>query len=70
MVVTIEMEVLLGVCGFVVDICDDLAIFIFMRMTKNGNSLKLYSTVNFIFRCKFWSRLFNSLMFPENENFI
>ena len=28
-VVAIEVEVLLGVCGFVVDICDDLALFIF-----------------------------------------
>ncbi len=26
-VVTSEVEVLLGVCGFVVDICDDLAIY-------------------------------------------
>ena len=24
-----EVEVLLGVCGFVVDICDDLAIYAF-----------------------------------------
>ena len=28
-VVTIEMEALLGVCGFVVDIWVDLAIFVF-----------------------------------------
>ena len=28
-VVTIEVEALLVVCGFVVDICDDLAIFFF-----------------------------------------
>ena len=27
--VAVEVEVLLGVCRFVVDICDDLAIYIF-----------------------------------------
>ena len=29
MVMAIKMEVLFGICGFVVDICDDLAIFFF-----------------------------------------
>ena len=44
----IEVEVLLGVCGFVVEICDALAIFIFFtRMSKNGSSLKLCSIVLF-----------------------
>ena len=28
-VVAIEVEVLLSVCGFVVNICDDLAVFTF-----------------------------------------
>ena len=36
-VMAIEIGVLSGVCGFVVDICNDWAIFIFlMRMSKNG----------------------------------
>ena len=26
---TFEMEVMLGVCGFVVNVCDNLAIFVF-----------------------------------------
>ena len=58
------MKVFLCVCGFVVDICDDLAILFLMRISKNGSSLKLCSTVNFILGCKFFSRLCNSLMFP------
>ena len=29
-VVAFEVEVLLGVCWFVVDICDDLAIYVFL----------------------------------------
>ena len=45
---TFKDEVLVGVCGFVVDICDDLAIFDFMGISKNGSSLKLCSIVDFI----------------------
>ena len=30
-VVAIEVEVLLGVCGFVLDICEDSAIYIFYK---------------------------------------
>ena len=33
-VAAIEVAVLLVVCGFVVDICDDLAFFVFMRCLK------------------------------------
>ena len=47
-VVTIEVKVLLGVCGFVVDICDDLVIFVFMRMSENSSSLEVCSIGNFI----------------------
>ena len=28
---TFEMKLLLGVCGFVVNVCEDLAIFVFNR---------------------------------------
>ena len=56
------MKVLLGVCGFVVVNCDDLAIFVFMRMYKNGSSFELRSIVNFILVYGFWSRLCSSLM--------
>ena len=41
-------EVLLGICWFVVDICDDLAIYVFIMMSKKGNSVKLCAIVNFI----------------------
>ena len=30
-VVTFEVEVLSGACGFVVDICNDLAIYVFYK---------------------------------------
>ena len=46
--VAIEAEVLLGVCVFVLDICDDLVITLFMRMSKNGSSFALCSIINFI----------------------
>ena len=42
------MEVLLFICCFVVDICDDLTIYIFIKMSKNGSSFELCSIVNFI----------------------
>ena len=56
-VVNIEVEVLLGVCDFVVDICDNCPFSFLMKMSKNGNYLKLCSVVNFIFECRFWSKL-------------
>ena len=37
----------------------------FIRMSKNGNSFKLCSIVNFILGCRFCSRSGNSLMFPH-----
>ena len=37
----------------------------FMRMSKNGSSFELCSIVNFIFVCRFCSRLCNSLMSPH-----
>ena len=37
----------------------------FIRMSKNGNSFKLCSIVNFILVCRFCSRSCNSLMFPH-----
>ena len=42
---TFELEVLLGVCWFVVNFSGNLAILIKtkMRMSKNGSSLKLFS---------------------------
>ena len=47
-VVAIEVEVLLNVRGLVADICDGLAIFVFlMRISKNGSSFKLCSLGNF-----------------------
>ena len=61
------MEVLLGVFWFMVDICGDLAIFVFMGMSKNGSSLKLCSIDNFILGCRFWSRLCNSLISPHEH---
>ena len=45
----IEVEVLLDVCGFVVDICNDLVICLFIRVSKNGCSFELGSMINFIF---------------------
>ena len=33
-----EVEVLLGICGFVVDICNDLAIYVFIKISKNASS--------------------------------
>ena len=62
--VAFEVEVLLGVSWFVVDICDDLAIYVFIRMSKNGNSSELCSIVNFILGWRFCSKLFKSLMSP------
>ena len=59
------MEVLLGVCGFVVNVSDNLAILIFMRMTKSGCSLKLCFVMNFILRYRFRSKLFKSLILPH-----
>ena len=56
------MEVLLGVCRFVVDICVDFTIYVFIRMSKNGKSFKLCSTVNFILGCRFCSRSCNFSM--------
>ena len=69
------MEVLLGVCWFVVDIYDDFIIYVFIRMSKNGNSFKLCSIVNFILGCRFCSRSCYSLIppswvFPEYEAII
>ena len=32
--VVFEVEILLGVCWFVVDIYEDLAIYVFIRMSK------------------------------------
>ena len=58
------MEVLLGVCWFVVDICDVLAMYVFIRMSKNDSSFELCSIVNFIFGCRFCCRLCNLLMPP------
>ena len=52
-----EVEVLLGVCWFVIDICDD-----FYKDVKNGNSFVLCFIVNFILGCRFCSRPYNSLM--------
>ena len=46
----------------VVDTCEDLTIYIFMRMSKNGCSFELCSIVNFILGCTFWNMLCNSLM--------
>ena len=37
----------------------------FIRMSKNGNSFKLCSIVNFILGCRFCSRSCNSLMSPH-----
>ena len=34
----------------------------FIRMSKNGNSFKLCSIVNFVLGCRFCGRLCNSLM--------
>ena len=65
-VVAFEVEVLLGVCWFVVDICDDLAIYVFfIRMSINGNFFKLCSVVDFILGCRFCSRSCNLLMYPH-----
>ena len=64
-VVASEVEVLLGVCWFVVDICDDFAIYVFTRMSKNGSSFRLCSIVNFILGCRFCSSSCNSLMSPH-----
>ena len=61
-VMTFKIEVLLGVCGFVVNICDNLAILIFNEEIKNRNSFNLCSMVNFISGCKFWSKLCKLLM--------
>ena len=36
------MDVLLGVCGFVVDICEDSAIYVFYEDVKNESSLELF----------------------------
>ena len=36
-----------------------------IRMSKNGNSFKLYSIATSILECRFCSRLFNSLMSPH-----
>ena len=52
------MEVLLGVCWFVVDICDDFAIYVFYVGVKS-------SIVNFILGCRFCSSSCNSLMSPH-----
>ena len=41
--------------------------FFFIRMSKNGNSFKLCSIVNFILGCRFCSRLCNSLMSPHGH---
>ena len=38
-----------------------------MRMYKNGGSLKLTSMVNFILGCKFWSKLYKSLILPQKH---
>ena len=42
--------------------------FLFLiKMSKNGNSLKLCSMVNFILECRFWSKLCKSLMLPHDH---
>ena len=48
-----EMVVFLGVCAFVVNVCDNLAILVFNEDVKNGSSLKLSSVVNFILGRRF-----------------
>ena len=40
-VMVFEMEVLLSVCEFVANDCDNLAILVLMSMSKNCSSLKL-----------------------------
>ena len=64
---TFEVEVLFGVCGFVINVCNNLDIFIFMEMSKNGSFLKLCSMVNFILECRFWSKLCKLLMSPHRR---
>ena len=63
-VMTFKIEALLGVWRFLVNICDTLAILIFMRMPKNGCTIKLCSTVNLILGCMFWSKSYESLVLP------
>ena len=58
-VISFEMEVLFGVSGFVVNVCDDLTIWFF-----NGSSLKLCSMASFILGCKFWNKWCKLLMLP------
>ena len=53
---------LLGLCGFGVNICDNLNVFVF-----NYNSLKSCSMVNFILECRFWSKLCKLLMLPHGH---
>ena len=48
-----DVEVLLRVSEFVVNVWDNLAIFVFHEDLKNGSSLKLYSMVNFILGVSF-----------------
>ena len=37
-VVAFEVELLLGICGFVVYICDDLAIYVLYKDVENSSS--------------------------------
>ena len=67
MVVTFEVEVLLGVCWFVIDICHDLAIYIFYKDVKNGCSFELCSIMHFILGCRFCSMWCNSLISPHGH---
>ena len=54
-------------CLLVVAICDDLAVYIFIRMSKNGHSFELCSVVNFTLGCRFCCRLCNSLISPHGH---
>ena len=60
---TIKMDMSLGICWFVVDVSYYFTIFIFMRLSKDGCPLKLYSIANFILGCRFWS-----MLIPKNSN--
>ena len=62
-----KFEVLLGVYWFLIDICDDLAIYVFIRISRNIISFKLCSIVNLILGCRFCCRLCNSFMSPHGH---
>ena len=58
----LELDVSLGVYWFLIDICDDSTIYIFMRISKKVIFFKVFYIGHYILGCRLLSRWYNSLM--------